>query len=604
MLIRFETLESRRVFASLMGSVWIDQNGSFDVDAADQAVPSALVWIDSNRNATLDAGEPQTQSDADGKYAFIDLPAGDYAIHMQPTPGLFQTSPAQTFGFRKDSSTEQFSLAEVDTHTGAVTDLVPQSPLGLRHGVIKTVQGEFYAAGVTTNNFFRIDLGTGNHIKIGSTGKTIVAGLAYDPIMDTIYTLARESGADLSPFRLYEVNRQTAELTRVGTGDGMAGIGNTSALTFDTVNREIILFENGRNEIIAYDLSGNARVLSTFVNGARFFNLGFDGHRFLSTDTDDQGTTLYEVDVHNATLTPIRPLEASMAVDALDSLSVNQPQHVTLQTSETIVAGINFLTNRINLPDSVLQIDVGSAKLVSASKGYSVEYAVDDQSMPVRFCTGTAASNIVLEQTVTDVQPIQLQTGPMDDRLSISSAPLIDVDMGAGRDTLVLTGAVQLTLADYVNRLRGIDVISLLNPGVVEFVSDAASIETISDARKLTVIVSPQAALDLTGDAWVADMPSLAGGRRVHQLALEDVILEIDNGLPWKNPLEFADVSRDGFVSALDALLIVNLLNSGGSRPLAVTDSTAAQAAYVDTNGDNFLSPLDALLVINKLNAR
>ena len=604
MVIRFETLESRRVFASVMGSVWIDQNGSFDVDATDRAVPSALVWIDSNGNAALDAGEPQTHSDADGKYAFVDLPAGDYAIHMQPTPGLFQTSPAQTFGFRKDSSTEQFSLAKIDTHTGAVTDLVPQSPLGLRHGVIKTVQGEFFAAGVTTNSVFRIDLSTGNHIKIGTTGKDIVAGLAYDPISDKIYTLARDRDVDLAPFWLYEVNRQTAELTRVGAGEGMAGIGNTSALTFDMVNREIVLFENGRNDIIAYDLSGNARVLSTFVNGARFFNLAFDGHRFLSTDSDDQGTTLYEVDVHNATLTPVRPLESSMAVDALDSLSVNQPQQVTLETIETVVAGINFLTNQMNLPDSVLQIDAGRARLVSASKGYSVDYAVDEQSMPIRFCTGTAASNVVLEQTVTDVQPIQLQTGPMDDRLSISSAPLIDVDMGAGRDTLVLTGPVQLTLADYVNRLRGVDVISLHHPGVVEFGSAAASIRTISDARKLTVIVSSQAALNLTDDAWVANLPSLESGRRVHQLALEDVILEIDNGLPWKNPLELADVSRDGFVSALDALLIVNLLNSGGSRPLAVSDSAAAQAGYVDSNGDNYLSPLDALLVINKLNAQ
>jgi hypothetical protein len=60
------------------------------------------------------------------------------------------------------------------------------------------------------------------------------------------------------------------------------------------------------------------------------------------------------------------------------------------------------------------------------------------------------------------------------------------------------------------------------------------------------------------------------------------------------------DVSGDGHLSPLDALLIVNELN----RDLAPTSAQplAARDTVFDINGDGSVSPLDALLVINRLN--
>ena len=49
-------------------------------------------------------------------------------------------------------------------------------------------------------------------------------------------------------------------------------------------------------------------------------------------------------------------------------------------------------------------------------------------------------------------------------------------------------------------------------------------------------------------------------------------------------------------LSPLDALLIINLLNSNLSSPML------AATAYFDTSGDGVVSPIDALLVINALN--
>ncbi|HBE66541.1 MAG TPA: hypothetical protein DDW52_00195 [Planctomycetaceae bacterium] len=57
------------------------------------------------------------------------------------------------------------------------------------------------------------------------------------------------------------------------------------------------------------------------------------------------------------------------------------------------------------------------------------------------------------------------------------------------------------------------------------------------------------------------------------------------------------DVNQDGFVSPLDALLIINRLNSQDQS----TD-TEELLGRIDTSGDGVLSPLDALLVINQLN--
>jgi hypothetical protein len=53
-------------------------------------------------------------------------------------------------------------------------------------------------------------------------------------------------------------------------------------------------------------------------------------------------------------------------------------------------------------------------------------------------------------------------------------------------------------------------------------------------------------------------------------------------------------VNNDGYVSPLDALLVINALNQ---PPADLTSSV------LDVNGDRHLSPLDALLVINKLNS-
>jgi hypothetical protein len=70
----------------------------------------------------------------------------------------------------------------------------------------------------------------------------------------------------------------------------------------------------------------------------------------------------------------------------------------------------------------------------------------------------------------------------------------------------------------------------------------------------------------------------------------------------YTNPREQYDVNADGFVSPIDALLIVNTLN--GTAPAWMTNVSDPLLGpyFLDVNADAELSPMDVLLVVNRLN--
>jgi hypothetical protein len=74
---------------------------------------------------------------------------------------------------------------------------------------------------------------------------------------------------------------------------------------------------------------------------------------------------------------------------------------------------------------------------------------------------------------------------------------------------------------------------------------------------------------------------------------------------PWSNPVDPVDVDNSGDVSALDALIVINMLNSPkGSHKLPPPTSARPIDYFYDTNGDGDVSPIDVLVVINHLNSR
>ncbi|MDZ4850413.1 MAG: tandem-95 repeat protein [Pirellulaceae bacterium] len=75
------------------------------------------------------------------------------------------------------------------------------------------------------------------------------------------------------------------------------------------------------------------------------------------------------------------------------------------------------------------------------------------------------------------------------------------------------------------------------------------------------------------------------------------------NASVHQNPTLRFDVNADGFVSPIDALIVINYLNRNGSG-IPVSTLNYSPAPYRDVNGDFFLSPIDVLQIINELNRR
>ena len=71
---------------------------------------------------------------------------------------------------------------------------------------------------------------------------------------------------------------------------------------------------------------------------------------------------------------------------------------------------------------------------------------------------------------------------------------------------------------------------------------------------------------------------------------------------PYQNPNNHPDVNRDGYVTPLDALIVLNMLNEGAELPAGGPGSGEPPSVTPDVNGDNRLSPVDLLLIINRLN--
>lgn len=116
-------------------------------------------------------------------------------------------------------------------------------------------------------------------------------------------------------------------------------------------------------------------------------------------------------------------------------------------------------------------------------------------------------------------------------------------------------------------------------------------------------------ALDADGRLIYTPAPNAQGQALVDVVALDGTLNEpvgqlaitITKPRPLHNVASPHDVSRDAVVSPLDALLVINFLNSG----LSADDVAAGEGTgfYFDVSGDNLVSPIDALLVINHLNA-
>jgi hypothetical protein len=86
-------------FAAVKGKLWSDLDGDGTWDQpAEPGLSGWTVYLDANTNGTLDSGEIQAITAADGSYLFGALPAGSYTVAELLPAGWQQTFPGSSSG--------------------------------------------------------------------------------------------------------------------------------------------------------------------------------------------------------------------------------------------------------------------------------------------------------------------------------------------------------------------------------------------------------------------------------------------------------------------------------------------------------------------------
>lgn len=88
---------TRLFLATSDGHSWFNNEGSFSIQistAITETIPAWPIYLDLNENGALDDGEPQQQTNSEGEYSFVGLPAGRYVVREVQQSGWEQTYPA------------------------------------------------------------------------------------------------------------------------------------------------------------------------------------------------------------------------------------------------------------------------------------------------------------------------------------------------------------------------------------------------------------------------------------------------------------------------------------------------------------------------------
>lgn len=173
--------------------------------------------------------------------------------------------------------------------------------------------------------------------------------------------------------------------------------------------------------------------------------------------------------------------------------------------------------------------------------------------------------------------------------LQVNAAPVaVDDQATTTRD---LSKTINVLANDF-------DVDGSLAPNTVTVVSQPKR-GSVSVAASGAIVYTPN--IGFTGnDSFtytVADNLGLVSNEAVVSISITL------SAFPWQNPRNPLDVNNDGFVSPIDALLVISDINRNGARPLPNPPVPPfTPPPYLDVSGDNTISPIDALIVVSFLN--
>ncbi len=207
---------------------------------------------------------------------------------------------------------------------------------------------------------------------------------------------------------------------------------------------------------------------------------------------------------------------------------------------------------------------------------------------------------------VTAIETVEIEIRATDgvfvatDTFTLSVSPDPDPPMAENDSYNVPVGS-QLQIVNPANGLLGNDT---------DADGDSITVVNFTQPPLGTVTVNPNGTFTYTNESGkadedtdtfsyqVIDSTGLTSGTATVTLTLKRS--------RYQNPIatRTADVNADGSISAIDALLIINLLDRVGTSSLPVSEIGAPPPPYYDVNGDGEVTALDILNVINELERR
>lgn len=131
----------------ISGVVWDDTNGDGEWDSGETPLPGWTVYLDRNQNNRLDGGETRTVTDANGRYQFSNLSAGNYKVtSVLQTDWTYSAPNDLSYTVTVNSSQDvipELNFGNVYVPVSAVTTGTREDDLLLDTSLTNSLDGDF-----------------------------------------------------------------------------------------------------------------------------------------------------------------------------------------------------------------------------------------------------------------------------------------------------------------------------------------------------------------------------------------------------------------------------------------------------------------------------
>ena len=257
------------------------------------------------------------------------------------------------------------------------------------------------------------------------------------------------------------------------------------------------------------------------------------------------------------------------------------------------------------------QVAYGATQITIVDSGLlqpgETQVTLEDGNVVTRF-----GGNVMNQVSRQNVSELRFQGGSGDETLAINDLGRIDgqpvaihFDGHDGTDTFRLLGSGQVVdiSASGDTVLQNVEILDIKGSGNNRLTLDLDAVLNLSTSTDTLRVQHDDGDTIEYGGGWKAEIPQVIDGQFVHILKQQNATVEVDNARAFQNPLLALDTNRDGSVAPIDALIIINRLNTTGPGVLSapVSESGLGNFFYYDPSGDRSIAPIDVLLVVNFL---